>query len=142
MSLVANAKKVATNGSGKVPDQFSNCSKAFVENIRREDLYLSVITIGEVVAGIKRLDDKKKYVELTTWLENGLMDWFGDRILSIDTKTMLQWGSLQFELNRTLPVMDSLIAATAITHGLTLVTRNTKDFIGYKNLPLINPWSM
>ena len=115
--------------------------KAFVKNIRNEDLYLSVITIGEIASGIKKLGDQKKSVELTIWLEKELMDWFEDRILSIDMKTMLHWGELQFRLRRTLPVMDSLIAASALTNGLILVTRNTKDFIDYENLTVINPWN-
>ena len=115
--------------------------KAFVKDIRNEDLYLSVITIGEIAAGIKKLGDRKKSVELSIWLEKELMDWFEERIITIDIQTMLQWGDQQFKANRTLPVMDSLIAATAITYGLTLVTRNTKDFVDYENLLLINPWN-
>ena len=115
--------------------------KAFVKDIRNEDLYLSVITIGEIAAGIKKLGDRKKSVELSIWLEKELMDWFEERIITIDIQTMLQWGDQQFKANRTLPVMDSLIAATAITCGLTLVTRNTKDFVDYENLLVINPWN-
>jgi len=116
--------------------------KTFVKNVRNEDLYISVITIGEIVAGIKRLDNKTKATQLTMWLENELIDWFENRILQIDVGTMLQWGSLQAKINRTLPAMDSLIAATALTYGLTLITRNVKDFSHYEKLQVVNPWSV
>ena len=116
--------------------------KAFVQNIRNEDLYISVVTIGEVAFGIKKSGNRRKSAELSIWLENELMGWFEDRILPIDAQAMLQWGNLQFYVKRTLPIMDSLIAATALTYGLTLVTRNTKDFADCKNLLLINPWDL
>ena len=113
--------------------------KTFIKNIHNEDLYISVITIGEIAAGIKKLGNKRKAAELTIWLEKELLSWFEGRILSIHTNTMIQWGELQAKANRTLPIMDSLIAAVALTYKLALVTRNTKDFADYENLTLINP---
>ena len=131
-NVVSELRK--SNGNTKV--------KAFIRNIHNENLYISVVTIGEVAIGIKKLDNRKKSAELTVWLENGLMGWFENRILPIDVDTMLQWGNLQLHVKRTLPIMDSLIAATALADGLTLVTRNTKDFADCKDLLLINPWEL
>jgi predicted nucleic acid-binding protein len=66
--------------------------------------------------------------------------WFADRIIPISFDIMIAWGKLCFECKRTLPIIDSLIAATAITYRTTLLTRNIKDFEDIKGLELINPW--
>jgi predicted nucleic acid-binding protein len=65
--------------------------------------------------------------------------WFGDRVLSLDYKTLNCWGKICAKY-RTLPVIDSLLAATAIQHHLTLATRNIKDFKDIRELQVINPW--
>ena len=108
-----------------------------------ETLYLSVITIGEIARGICKLTPSKRKESLTTWLNETLPNRFENRILTIDVSTMVLWGNLicQLEQNgRPLPAMDSLIAAIALQHSLSLVTRNEKDFAG-TGLIIVNPWS-
>lgn len=108
--------------------------------------FLSVLTIGEIQAGISKLDqqkeeDSKKRMIFEDWLLSALIPRFKDRILQIDEHTSTIWGMMKgkaFKQNRTLPVIDSLIAATAIQHNLILVTENTKDFIE-TGVRLINP---
>ena len=108
-----------------------------------ETLYLSVITIGEIAKGICKLTPSKRKESLTTWLNETLPNRFEHRILTLDVSTMVLWGNLvgQLEQNgRPLPAMDSLIAAIALQHSLSLVTRNEKDFAG-TGVVIINPWS-
>jgi tRNA(fMet)-specific endonuclease VapC len=108
-----------------------------------ETLYLSVITIGEIAKGICKLTPSKRKESLTTWLNETLPNRFENRILTLDVSTMVLWGNLicQLEQNgRPLPAMDSLIAAIALQHSLSLVTRNEKDFAG-TGVVIINPWS-
>jgi len=108
-----------------------------------ERLYLSVITIGEIAKGICKLTPSKRKESLTTWLNETLPNRFENRILTLDVSTMVLWGNLigQLEQNgRPLPAMDSLIAAIALQHSLSLVTRNEKDFAG-TGVVIINPWS-
>ena len=108
-----------------------------------ETLYLSVITIGEIAKGICKLTPSKRKESLTTWLNETLPNRFEHRILTLDVSTMVLWGNLvgQLEQNgRPLPAMDSLIAAIALQHSLSLVTRNEKDFAG-AGVVIINPWS-
>ena len=108
-----------------------------------ETLYLSVITIGEIAKGICKLTPSKRKESLSTWLNETLPNRFENRILTLDVSTMVLWGNLigQLEQNgRPLPAMDSLIAAIALQHSLSLVTRNEKDFAG-TGVVIINPWS-
>ncbi|WP_350283845.1 PIN domain-containing protein [Nitrosomonas sp.] len=76
---------------------------------------------------------------LTDWLEVELPNYFVGRLLDIDAQVANRWGRVQATAGRTLPAIDGLLAATALQHDLTLVTRNTRDFAGL-NLRLINPW--
>ncbi len=115
---------------------------AWIEKIQESHLYISAITMGEIQKGISKLDNSKKKQSLQIWLEQDLAARFSGRILSVDTEISIEWGNMQGQAIRsgtTVPVIDSLIAATAKCHNLTLVTRNLDDF---KNLPinLINAW--
>ena len=91
-------------------------------------LHLSVLTLGELRKGIAALADGDRKSRLLDWLEVELTGFFAGRILPIDATTADQWGRLMAQAGRPLPAIDSLLAATALTHGLTLVTRNVKDF--------------
>ncbi len=105
-------------------------------------LFLSVLTIGELQKGISKLPDCARKDELQAWVEHDLTLRFTGRIIGIELETMLIWGRLQGESERrgeSLPVMDSLIAATAEAHGLVVVTRNVKD-IERCQVKSYNPW--
>lgn len=114
----------------------------WVDGIDEEKLYLSAITIGEIQRGIQRLPESHRKTELLAWMNNGLVERFGGRILPLDAQTMLLWGSLTARLEKAgqpMGVMDALIAATALQNNLILVTRNVVDFLAC-GVQLINPW--
>ena len=105
-------------------------------------LFLSVLTLGELQKGISRLSTGVRKDDLQTWIEHDLIERFEGRILDLDLDTALIWGKLQGEAElkgEKLPVMDSLIAATAIAHGLVVVTRNVKD-MELCRARVFNPW--
>lgn len=121
-------------GSGKVKD--------FVRACRDTDLFVSVITIGELVRGVSLLEESARKSVLSQWL-NELEVAFTDRILSIDIETGRFWGEItsrRQRIGRPLPSADGLIAATGIRNGLHIATRNTADFEGTGAL-LVNPWN-
>ena len=108
-----------------------------------EELYLSVITIGEIAKGISKIAASQRKEELRIWLNETLLDRFAERIIGIDLETMLLWGELVGnleKLGRPLPILDSLIAAIAIHNSLSLVTRNERDFVG-SGVAIVNPWA-
>lgn len=114
-----------------------------MESTNSDDLYLSVINIGEIKKGINKLSASKKKQELLFWLETLLED-YQNRILTVDLNVMENWSLLVANAEKKgQPVasLDSIIAATAYTHHLTLVTRNERDFYAC-NIPLINPWEL
>jgi hypothetical protein len=107
-----------------------------------QKLFLSVLNLGELQKGISKLPDGTKKKELQAWVAIDLVERFTGRILEIDLETALFWGMLQGEAEQTgetLPVMDSLIAATAAAHGLTVATRNVRDIEKCK-VRVCNPW--
>jgi toxin FitB len=104
-----------------------------------DDLFLSAITIMEIELGCLRLErrDPRQGKALRDWLENYVLDHFQGRILSIDTAIARQCARLHVPDPK--PERDSMIAATALVHEITLVTRNTKDF-ARTGARIINPW--
>jgi predicted nucleic acid-binding protein len=104
-----------------------------------QSLYLSVLTLGEIRKGIEKISDSSRKQSLLDWLEVELTHYFLGRLLGIDADTADRWGRLLGRVGRPVPAIDSLLAATALHHDLTLVTRNTKDFADF-NMQLINPW--
>jgi predicted nucleic acid-binding protein len=110
----------------------------FLSAASAEGLFLSVLTLGELRKGValKRRADPVAARELARWVE-GIATNFADRILPIDIATALRWGELSAGGNP--PVIDTLIAATALSRDLTLVTRNTKD-VQSSGVPLLDPW--
>ena len=101
-------------------------------------LYVSVLTLGELRKGValKKRTDPDTAKRLGHWVD-GLEYSFADRILGIDAATATIWGGLSAQRPR--PVIDTLLAATAIAHDLILVTRNTADVQDIK-VSLLNPW--
>ena len=114
--------------------------KIFIEGLVPEDMYICSVSIGEICYGIEKLPPGKKKHELAVWLYSKLPQWFSDRIVSLDTDVMIEWGRIRANAVKTMPVVDMLIASAAITHHMTLVTRNIKDFDGIEGILLINPW--
>lgn len=105
----------------------------------RPSLFLSVLTLGEIRKGLERVEDTKRKQALLDWLEVELPHYFVGRLLDIDAATADRWGRLMAQAGRPLPAIDGLLAATALQHDLTLVTRNSKDFVDV-GVRLINPW--
>ncbi len=112
---------------------------AWIQARPRPALYLSVLTLGEIRKGLERVDDAKRKQALLDWLEVELPHYFLGRLLDIDASIADRWGRLMAQVGRPLPAIDGLLAATALQHDLTLVTRNSKDFV-HLGLRLINPW--
>lgn len=115
---------------------------AWVEAVDESRLFISVIMLGEIQKGIAKLEDARRSQVLQLWLEQDLQGRFEGRILPVNAAVALEWGILQGSAAKSglsLPVIDSLIGATAVCHNLTLVTRNTADF---ERMPvrLLNPW--
>lgn len=107
-----------------------------------ESLYLSVLTLGEIRRGAARLPLGHKRRALERWLERALTERFAGRILAVDAEAADRWGRLLAQAEtkgRPLPTLDSLLAATALAHGLTVATRNTADFSA-TGVELFNPW--
>lgn len=94
-------------------------------------LFLSVVSLGEIFKGITVLPEGKRRQQLQQWVDETLRPWFDGRILPVSESVAERWGLLAGECQltgRPLNVADGLIAATALEHGLTVVTRNVKDF--------------
>jgi predicted nucleic acid-binding protein len=105
-------------------------------------LFLSVITLGEIRNGIERLNPGKRRGRLELWLTVDLRLRFQGRILTVDEAIAQRWGALSAtaeKKGRPLPVIDGLLAATALHHDLMLVTRNDRD-ISRTGVPAFNPW--
>ena len=103
--------------------------------------FVSVLTLGELEKGITKLASSRRRAGLERWFGD-LRDRFSGRILSVDEPVALEWGRItaRAELaGNPLPSIDALIAATAIVHGLAVVTRNTSD-IARTGAPIIDPW--
>ena len=115
---------------------------SFLNSLNENDILLSVITIGEIKFGIEKISSQKKKDKLLSWLDNDLLLRFKNRIVEIDTKTMLIWGELNHSLKTKgspMPIMDSLIGATCLSHNYILITRNEKDFRRVE-IEMINPF--
>jgi predicted nucleic acid-binding protein len=118
--------------------------EAVVEVVRAipdEQLFLSVLTVGEIAKGISLLAAGKRKTELAAWLA-GLEGQFAERILPIDAETSRLWGELTARAQKkghAIAAVDGLIAATALRHGLQVMTRNEKDFKA-TGARVLNPW--
>ncbi len=105
-------------------------------------LFLSVITIGELHKGIAKLAAGPRRDQLEQWVNLDLADRFDDRILAIDAAVAAAWGQLLGDgevRGLSLPVVDALIAATAVVHGCAVVTRNVADF-ERTGVEVVCPW--
>ena len=116
----------------------SAAASKWLEDKVPETLFLSVLTLGEIERGIVKLKlrDELGSERLEHW-KLTLIENYGNRILPVSDEIAMKWGALSF--GRTIGVADALIGATAFVHGLTMVTRNVKDFEG-AGMDLLNPW--
>ena len=106
------------------------------------NLFLSLLTFGEIQKGIQKDPDQNRKKRLTIWVEEDLKKRFENRIIPIDLKVVTNWGSLQglAELaGKTMPTLDGLIAVSALTYHCTVATRNTSD-MEQSTAELFNPW--
>ncbi|UTT57856.1 type II toxin-antitoxin system VapC family toxin [Cellulosimicrobium cellulans] len=112
---------------------------AWLRGLQTPQIYLSVLTVGEIRTGVQRLvpRDAARATALETWV-HGLEETYGDRILPVTLEIAQRWPAVHAA--RPLPVVDSLLAATALAHGLTVATRNTRDFVD-SGVPVVNPFS-
>ena len=114
----------------------------WVDSVDERRLFLSVLTIGELEKGITKLPESPRKTELRAWLEHDLMERFAGRILPVDAAVAVTWGRIQGEAERAglkLPVIDSLLAASAEVHRFILATRNVVDF-DRCGASVLNPW--
>jgi predicted nucleic acid-binding protein len=105
-------------------------------------LYLSVLTLGEIRKGLAALPQGRRRARLEAWLEVDLRGRFSGRILPVDAAVADRWGLLAAQARRNgapLPIIDGLLAATALHHNLTLVSRNVCDFAAAQ-VSVLNPW--
>lgn len=109
------------------------------ENVPDEALHLSVLSLGEIRKGVEKLTASRRRERLRVWLEQDLVDWFGPRLMPVDHAVADRWGILLAQVERPVPAIDSLLAATALHYALRLVTRNVEDFL-FTGLEVINPW--
>ena len=131
-NVISEFRKISSGKANEnVVSYFSNTSPA--------DIYISVITFFEIEKGIKQVElrDRTQGAILRDWLENHVLKYWGDNILPIDTNVARVCANLHVPDPKSLN--DSFIASTALVHGLTLVTRNTKDFDNI-DIALVNPF--
>ncbi len=123
----------------KPADRADGAVRSWVASRTPSDLYLSAVTILEVELGISRVErrDRAQAARLRTWLEDDVLHVFAGRVLPVDVPVARHAGRSHVPDPR--PERDALIAATAVVHDLTLVTRNTKDF-DRQDVRLIDPW--
>ena len=114
----------------------------WLESVDEDRLFISVVTLTEIQKGIVKLNEGPRRQAFQTWLDKDLSARFKGRVLGLSQEVALEWGVLLGSNERKgekLPLIDSLLASTAIQYNLTLVTRNTDDF-GRMPVRLINPW--
>jgi predicted nucleic acid-binding protein len=114
---------------------------AFLIDAGKESVYASVITIGEIAKGIAALAEGKRQGELREWLDRVMRPWFAGRILPVTETIAERWGMLTAEQRRQgrqIGMADGLIPPMVLEHGLSLATRNVKDFDGL-GVTIINP---
>ncbi len=133
-NVVSELRKVR---AGKADAQVA----LWADSVDAADLYLSVISVQELEIGVLLAErrDATQGAVLRAWLNGHVLPAFADRILSVDTAVARR--SAQLHVPDPHPVRDGLIAATALVHGMTVVTRNVADF-ETTGVQLLNPWNV
>ncbi len=104
-----------------------------------ETLHLSVLSVGELRRGVEVAKGAARKERLRAWLERDLPERFSDRLLSVTPAVADRWGRLSAQVGHRVPAIDGLVAATALAHGLRIVTRRERDF-RFAGLEVVNPW--
>lgn len=115
---------------------------AWLDEQNEAEFYLSVLTLGEIEKGIARLRHSQQKRRLVHWLRSEVVARFAGRILSVDEEVARVWGRMLADAEtrgRSLPTVDSLIAATAVVRHLVVVTRNTSDMRA-TGVEILDPW--
>jgi len=116
--------------------------KAWADAIDDQQFHISVLTLGEIRKGIESVPPSTRRNTLESWLSQDLIVRFTGRILVLDQEIADRWGRIAGKArieNRIIPAIDGLLAATAMQHNLTLVTRNTRNVL-LTGVPVFNPW--
>ncbi|MEX2489619.1 MAG: type II toxin-antitoxin system VapC family toxin [Pseudomonadales bacterium] len=115
---------------------------AWISEMDESSLFVSVLCLGEIQKRVAKLEDGRRKNAFQHWLEHDLVRRFEGRILPLDLDMALEWGLLSAATEvrgKPAPLVDALLAVTAITRNLILVTRNDKDFAGFP-VKVLNPW--
>jgi toxin FitB len=104
------------------------------------ELFISVLTLGELERGIRMATEAGRQKKLRAWLNNDVRPWFTGRILPIDESVATAWAEMTARTKDPLPAIDSLIGATAIAHQFTVVTRDEGD-MARTGAKVLNPWN-
>jgi predicted nucleic acid-binding protein len=116
--------------------------RAWSERVPPIACYISRVSLAEIRFGIERVDDPVFRAELEAWVQDGVLPWFGARVLEVDGAVLTRWCHLAAEgrkLNYTYAQPDVLLAATALVHQLGVATRNVDDFVR-AGVRIVNPW--
>jgi toxin FitB len=116
---------------------------AFITAQPLEELYISAVTLAEIRFGIESLADANRRAELTDWLTNKVRPMFEQRVLPISENIMFKWRLLVEagrKVGHTFSQPDLIIAATGLQHGLTIVSRDTQEFL-MARASVLDPWS-
>jgi predicted nucleic acid-binding protein len=116
---------------------------AWIQSQQEADLYLSVLTFGELEKGIEKIDASIRKKKLRLWVEHDLKQRFANRIIPIDLQVSTQWGVVQGkaeQAGKPMPVIDGLIAVSGLVHDCIVVTRNIAD-MKQSSAELFNPWA-
>ncbi|MBI2333358.1 MAG: type II toxin-antitoxin system VapC family toxin [Chloroflexi bacterium] len=114
----------------------------FIDSLDQESIYLSAITVGEVAKAIQKLTNAQRKQKLEKWLRDDLLVRFKGNVIALDADIFMRWGELSARLEGIgveHPAIDSLIAATVLTHQMVLVTINESDFENME-IEIVNPW--
>lgn len=111
----------------------------WLDGLPPEQLHVSVLSLGEIRKGALMAADAERRARLLGWLESTLPEWFEQRVLPFDEGASRCWAELMAQAGQPLPAIDSLLAATALSAGLAVATRNVRDF-ERMGVQVVNPW--